>query len=98
MRILIADDGRICRAVLERLLTANGHEVIAVENGLEAWSILQTPDTPHLAILDWNMPGMDGLEVCRKLRQIENRPYVFVILLTSNDQPEQLIEGLRAGA
>jgi diguanylate cyclase (GGDEF)-like protein len=98
LRILIADDSAVDRAFLKGILTRAGHEIIVAENGLEAWSILQTDDTPQLAILDWQMPGLDGLEVCRRLREIEGRPYVFVMLLTSNDQREQLLEGLRAGA
>jgi two-component system cell cycle response regulator len=98
MRILIADDSPIDRTVLQRLLTRAGHEVVVAEDGLESWKILRSPDAPSLAILDWQMPGMDGLEVCRSLRGIQDKPYVFVILLTSNDQREQLIEGLEAGA
>jgi diguanylate cyclase (GGDEF)-like protein len=98
MHILIADDSVVDRALLKGLLTRAGHEVIVAENGLEAWSILQTENAPQLAILDWQMPGLDGLEVCRRLRQIEGRPYVFVVLLSSNDERQQLLEGLRAGA
>src|ERR1035438_9164053 len=98
MHILIADDSVVDRALLKGLLTRAGHEVIVAENGLEAWSILQTENAPQLAILDWQMPGLDGLEGCRRLRQIEGRPYGFVVLLTSNDDRQQLLEGLRAGA
>ena len=98
MHILIADDNPVDRTLLKGLLTREGHEVTAAENGLDTWTLLQTESTPKLAILDWHMPGMDGLEVCRRLRQLEQRPYVFVILLTSNDQRQQLLEGLRAGA
>jgi diguanylate cyclase (GGDEF)-like protein len=97
MRILIADDSRVDRFLLKNLLTRGGHEVIVAEDGVESWNILQT-ETPDLVILDWQMPGMDGVEVCRRLRQLEDRPYVFIILLTGNDEKEQLLEGLRAGA
>src|SRR6202167_2037064 len=98
MRILIADDDQIHRCLLSGLLRKDGHEVTVASNGVESWNILQTQDTPQLAILDWRMPGMDGLEVCRRLRQLQSKPYVYVILLTSNDQHQQLLEGLHAGA
>jgi diguanylate cyclase (GGDEF)-like protein len=98
MRILIADDSAVDRASLRGRLTRAGHEVVVADNGLEAWNILQSEGAPQLAILDWQMPGLDGLEVCRRLRQIEGRPYVFVMLLTANNEKEQLLEGLRAGA
>src|SRR5580658_7721874 len=98
MRILIADDSPLDRFLLNGLLTRAGHEVVAAENGVEGWNIRQSDPPPDVVILDWQMPGMDGVEVCRRLRQVENRRYVFVILLTANDKKEQLLEGLRAGA
>lgn len=98
MHILIADDDPGYRLVLKTLLTQEGHEVTVAENGLEAWSILQASNSPRLAILDWQMPGMDGLEICRRLRQLQQKPYVFVVLLTANDQRSELLEGLAAGA
>jgi two-component system cell cycle response regulator len=106
MHILIADDNPVGLALLKVQLLREGHEVTVAENGLESWRILQTTDTPRLAILDWLMAGMDGLEVCRRLRKLEHRPYVFVILLTSSltprltssDQRQDLLEALASGA
>jgi two-component system cell cycle response regulator len=97
MRILIADDDPICCCMLSTLLSKEGHEVTVAKDGVESWNILQAQDAPDLAILDWQMPGLDGLEVCRRLRQLEQKPYVFVILLTANNQRNDLLEGLQAG-
>jgi two-component system cell cycle response regulator len=98
MHILIADDDPVQCSLLKGLLTREGHEVTVAENGRECWTILQRKDAPKLAILDWLMPGMNGLEICHRLRELEHRSYVFVILLTSNNQRQHLLEGLRAGA
>jgi two-component system cell cycle response regulator len=98
VRVLVAEDNPVQRAMLKGLLLQDGHEVTVAQNGVESWEILQSELPPQLAILDWLMPGMSGLEVCQRLRQLEHRPYVFVILLTTNDQREQLLEGLCAGA
>jgi len=69
MRILIAEDDRVSRHLLERTLVTWGHEVMVARDGLQAWRILQDVDCPHLAILDWMMPGVDGVELCRRVRQ-----------------------------
>jgi len=80
------------------MLTKWGYEVVAAANGLEAWEILSKPDSPRLAILDWMMPDLDGLEVCRRLREQNREPYVYVLLLTAKDTAEELVEGMEAGA
>jgi two-component system cell cycle response regulator len=98
MRILIAEDSPIDRMLIQTILSGEGHDVIETEDGEQSWEILQSPDAPKLVILDWLMPGIDGLEVCRRLRQIPDRAYVFVMLLTANDKRHQLLEGLSAGA
>jgi two-component system, cell cycle response regulator len=69
VKILIADDDVIPRRFLQAALDKAGHKVIVARDGAEAWQILQRTDAPRLAILDWLMPGMDGVEVCRKVRQ-----------------------------
>ncbi len=97
MRILIADDDRVSRRMLESILTRYGHEVVAVADGLAAQAALLQADGPRLAILDWMMPGADGLAVCRAVRQIAE-PYVYLILLTSRDRREDMLAGLDAGA
>lgn len=98
MRILIAEDELISRCVLEDLLNEWGHEVQAVGDGLAAWQALKAEGAPQLAILDWRMPGLEGVEICRRMRaaRTERRPYL--LLLTARDARSSIVEGLRAGA
>jgi two-component system, cell cycle response regulator len=98
VRILIAEDDPVSRRLLEVTLHKWGYEVIACPDGTTAWQILQRPDTPSLAILDWMMPGMDGLQVCREVRQQAAEPYIYVLLLTAKSQKTDIIAGLEAGA
>jgi sigma-B regulation protein RsbU (phosphoserine phosphatase) len=100
MKILIAEDDAIPRRLLEATLARWDYEVVAAHDGDEAWEILQqAEDAPRLAILDWQMPGMDGVEVCRRVRERpEDAPYVYLLLLTGKDSKEDLIAGLEAGA
>src|SRR5687767_10707652 len=97
MRILIAEDDRISAYMVETSLRADGHDVTVVSDGGKAWEIMQSTDRPQIAILDWMMPGLDGLEVCRRVRQAGG-PYVYVLLLTANSQPAQVVAGIDAGA
>ncbi len=75
-----------------------GYRVESVTNGEEAWAMLQKPDAPHIAILDWEMPELDGIEVCRRVKELgmENPPYI--ILLTARDNKKDIIRGFDAGA
>lgn len=98
MRILIADDDDVSRLELEALLTRHGHEVVAVSDGTEAWEVLQGEDPPRLAVLDWLMEEMDGVEVCRRVRERSELRNVYLILLTSRRDKEFILAGLRAGA
>ncbi len=100
-KILIADDASTMRSLLSIGLTRIGYDVEVAANGDQAWSLLQRPDAPEIAILDWMMPEMTGVEVCQKLRQRQEReggPYVYVILLTGMDAAADLEAGLNAGA
>lgn len=98
MRILIAEDDATSRRLLESTLARCGYEVIAASDGSEAWDLLQQPDPPRLAILDWMMPGRDGIDICRELRR-ESRPfYVYVLLVTTKTRTEDIVFGLEAGA
>jgi two-component system cell cycle response regulator len=97
MHILIADDDPVARTVLGKTLVRLGHTVAAMDNGTAAIDTLLVDDGPRFAILDWMMPGADGLTVCRAVRQ-RPTPYVYVILLTSRDSPADMVEGLDAGA
>lgn len=98
MKILIADDDELSRKMMGMVLRKMGYEVVAAENGRDALDKLLNPNGPRLAILDWMMPEIDGPQVCRSLRAANEQPYVFVILLTSKDSREDLVEGLDAGA
>lgn len=98
MRILIADDDDVSRLELESLLTRHGHEVVAVPDGTDAWDVLRGEDPPRLAVLDWLMDKMDGVEVCRRVRERHGLRGVYLILLTSRRDREHVLAGLRAGA
>ena len=98
MRILIAEDDLVSRCVLETVLIKWGHEAVTVRDGVEALAVLQSEDTPRLAILDWMMPGLDGVDVCRKAREIPTATPVYIILLTARGGKENLVTGLAAGA
>ncbi len=96
--VLIAEDDPIFRRILESWFKRWDYQVTAVQNGLDAWEVLQKDDAPSLAVLDWMMPGLDGIELCRKIRSREQGPYRYVILLTAKDEKQDLIAGLEAGA
>ena len=98
MKILIADDDSITRRLLETILSKWGYQVIIAQDGDEAWRVLQGEGAPKLAILDWMMPGLDGIEICRRARQRLDSPYVYILLLTSKIRKEDIIEGMDAGA
>ncbi|MGA9040114.1 MAG: diguanylate cyclase [Terriglobales bacterium] len=96
--VLIAEDDSIFRHVLQSWLQRWKYRVIAVDNGADAWRALQRPDAPAMAILDWMMPAMDGIEVCRKIRSLEQSPYKYVVLLSAKDDKQDVVAGLEAGA
>jgi len=98
MRILIAEDDPVSRAVLERTLRKWGHEVIVTCDGSAAWQVLQRDDAPSLAILDWMMPEMDGPELCRRTRDLVRQSPTYIILLTAKQQKEDTVIGLESGA
>ena len=97
-RVLIAEDHYVSRHLLERNLTNWGFTVVTAEDGEEALAILESDNAPPLAILDWIMPKMDGLEVCARVRKHANKPYVYLVLLTAKSQKEEIAAGLQAGA
>lgn len=98
MKILIADDEPVSRRMLQRLLSKWGYEVILVEDGNAAWEHLKSPDAPRLALLDWMMPGRNGIDVCREMRTLRPDPYTYILLLTAKDAKESVVEGLESGA
>ncbi len=98
MKILIAEDEPGSRRLLEVSLTRWGHQVVVTSNGEDAWQVAQEPNAPPLLVLDWLMPRMDGVDVCRKVRARHDRQLSYIILLTSRGSKEDLVEGLEAGA
>jgi diguanylate cyclase (GGDEF)-like protein len=98
VEVLIAEDDMVSRRLLEATLARWGYDVVITCDGTEAWQVLQGPDAPPLAILDWMMPGIDGVEVCRLVRQHVQEPYIYLLLLTTKGRRENIIEGLDAGA
>ncbi|HEV7866995.1 MAG TPA: response regulator [Chthoniobacteraceae bacterium] len=97
-RLLIAEDHEASRRILQAYLQARGFEVVATDNGTEAANILEGENPPSIALLDWMMPGTDGVEVCRRVRSLGVRPYTYLVLLTSRSGKDEVAEGLEAGA
>jgi DNA-binding response OmpR family regulator len=98
VNIVVAEDDRVARRMLETILTEWGYQVTAVGDGLAALQELSRADAPQLAILDWVMPGIDGREVCRRIRAEPNPRPCYLIMLTVKGSREDVIAGLRAGA
>ena len=97
MKILVAEDDPVSRLLLETHLKKWGHVPVTVADGAAAWEMMQRKDAPALAILDWMMPGADGLQVCHAVRQ-RTSPYVYLILLTSRGGRDDMVAGLGAEA
>ena len=97
MEIIIAEDELISRKLLQKILESFGHTVLSAENGIEAWELFQKSNT-KMVITDWLMPEMDGLELCRKIREAETPHYVYIIIVTAKGQREDSVKGLDAGA
>ncbi len=95
-KVVIAEDDAISREILASTLGKWGYQVIVAADGREAMEALRAQREPILAILDWMMPGMEGPEICRRLREISKS--VYILLLTARAGKERLVEGLRAGA
>jgi two-component system cell cycle response regulator len=98
VKLLLADDDRLSRQVLEEKVTAWGYDAVSVSEGGKALTALLRPDAPRLALLDWEMPGLSGVDVCRVLRGRRDAPYVYIVLCTGRDGQRHLIDGLAAGA
>lgn len=98
MKVLVAEDDLTSRTLLMTMLTSWGFEVLAAADGEEAWGVLGSEDAPQLAILDWMMPGLDGLEICRRVRAMESSHPPYLILLTGRGSKQDVVAGLEAGA
>ena len=98
MKVLIAEDEIVSRRLLESALPRWGYDVITATDGEEAWTLLQEPDAPAIMVLDWLMPRLDGVEICRRIRAHPRLSSVYIILLTSRAAIEDVVQGLEAGA
>jgi diguanylate cyclase (GGDEF)-like protein len=98
MKILIAEDDLAFQCLLAALVTKWGHEPVVASNGLEAWEYLQAPDGPRLALLDWVMPGLNGIDVCRQIRSRAFGGYTYVIIITAKTEQQDAIRALEAGS
>jgi two-component system, cell cycle response regulator len=98
VRVLVAEDDATSRKLLTRVLAQWGYEVTATSDGAEAWAVLQSENPPPLAILDWMMPEVDGVELCRRVRMCYTESPLYIILLTGRDAKDDMVIGLDAGA
>jgi len=96
--MLIAEDDFTSRMILEKILTKWGYHVVVTSDGSAAWEVMQGPDAPDLVVLDWHMPGMTGLEVCRRIRKMDSPIKPYIIILTAKEEKTDIVTGLEAGA
>ena len=97
MKVLVADDDIMSRYLTIRVLSDAGFQVVSAANGQEAWDILQSEDPPRLVVLDWMMPLLDGIEICRRIRENEMWQYTYVLLLTARSYKCDIVAALKAG-
>ena len=98
MKVLVADDEVVSRRLVETSVRRWGYDAVVARDGLEASQILHSPDAPKLAILDWLMPGLDGIELCRELSDADGDDYTYILLLTRKRNRSDVVQGLEAGA
>jgi len=98
VKVLIAEDDAVSRRMLQVYLMQWGYQVVVATDGAEAWRVLDSGDSPKLAVLDWMMPIMDGVEICRKVREVPRVSPTYLILLTARGSSEDVVQGLDAGA
>lgn len=98
MRILVVDDDLSTRKTLSSLLHKCGHDTDAVASGEEAWALIRQTNAPKLILLDWLMPGLDGIHLCKKIRSIDIENPYYIIMLTVKDNKKDIVEGLNTGA
>ena len=99
MKIMLVEDSPIERHQVGSYLQEWNLNYVAVDNGTDAWKILQSPDAPSLVLLDWILPGLDGIELCRKIRTLgANGSYIYTVMLTAKDRKQDLLTAMAAGA
>jgi two-component system cell cycle response regulator len=97
-RVLVADDDAMFRRILQTWLEGWGYQVTVADNGSKAWSILQKEPPVQILLLDWIMPDVTGVDICRRVREQNRAPYQYVLLATANDAKQDLVRGMEAGA
>jgi two-component system, cell cycle response regulator len=98
MKLMIAEDDPSLRNLLKLYLTRWGYDVIVTQDGNEAWQTLLSEDAPRLVLMDWMMPGMNGVDICRKVREELKEPYTYIILLTGQHRDQDIVDGMESGA
>jgi diguanylate cyclase (GGDEF)-like protein len=98
LRVIVAEDDASSRHLVQHFLKQWGFDSNVASDGNQAWDLLQSKDVPTIAIFDWVMPGLEGVELCRKVRRLSRQHYTYVLLLTSKTEKQDVIEGLGAGA
>jgi CheY-like chemotaxis protein len=98
MIVLVADDLDVNRKLLRNLLAEESYDVVEASNGTDAFRILQGATGPMVGLIDWEMPEMEGIEVCRRTRMLQETPPLYLILLTVRDSKQDIVAGLQGGA
>ena len=98
MKVLVAEDDVVYRRILEGNLAKWSYQVVSATDGVEAWDVLRGTDAPRLALLNWGLPGLDGIEICRRLRKTSNEPYTYIVLVTARNLEHDMLAGFDAGA
>ena len=96
--VLVVEDSAVYRNMLASCLREWGYDVSVAEDGLQAWEMVQNGNMPNLLLIDWMLPGLDGIELCRRIRNRQTEPYPYVLLLSAQEKKQNLIDGLNAGA
>jgi two-component system cell cycle response regulator len=97
-RVLIAEDDSVTRLILKNWILRWGYEVIVVDNGIDAWKVLEQEQPPEVVILDWSIPGIDGIELCRRLRDGSRSYYHYILMVTSRTDEDDVVHALESGA
>lgn len=97
-RVLIAEDDTVTRLILKHWILRWGYEIVIVDNGADAWNVLQQERPPEVVILDWKMPGIDGIELCRRLRDRSRSYYHYILMVTSSNDEQDVVHALESGA
>ncbi len=97
-RVLIAEDDTVTRLILKHWIMRWGYEIVVVENGIDAWKVLQEEFPPEVVIVDWAMPGMDGIELCRRLRDRSRAYYHYILMITGRSDETDVVHALESGA